>query len=386
MTTVKVAVGETITSPWWHGGFPITQLWGPTDYGGEPPGHGYAHWHAGLDIGLSCGTEIWFPQALGQFAIAVPFDNPGGYGTALKLQMSQGGRTGSVRTVDIVLGHLMSRHVTNGQMLRGGEMIAISNNTGNSSGCHLHFEVRPPDGSYGTDVDPSQWLLAGQGQAVAGSSGSTGTTSNDPTDPNGVNPFNPVTQAPQWFTWEEQHAQAPLTAGITQFTNTLEAQGEALLGVLALGTGAVILAFGMRGKGLGQAHQATTGRLVRTVRRGQAAGRQRTEAEGRAEDRELRSAERQGQANERFYRQDTMRLYRNGLIGQAEAQRRLGEPVRRVGSRGGPGPAGRNPLRPTHRRRTGRRSLSGDLEREAARRAAEQTRMRPNLREDDIPF
>ena len=147
-------VGQHIQSAWWPGLFEITQGWGSTGYENEPPedrqGKHYAHWHAGVDIGIPCGTHIQLP--LGGEAKARWVDNPGGYGTALVMQF---------QSHDVWLGHLASRLIRNGDTARGGQDIAISNNTGNSSGCHVHMEVRPKNGGYGTDMDPSG-TLAGQ--------------------------------------------------------------------------------------------------------------------------------------------------------------------------------------------------------------------------------
>ncbi|MET7391745.1 transglycosylase family protein [Streptomyces sp. NPDC005529] len=53
--------------------------------------------------------------------------------------------------------HLSSLKVSAGQTVRAGDGIGLSGTTGNSTGPHLHFEIRTgPD--YGSDVDPLAYL------------------------------------------------------------------------------------------------------------------------------------------------------------------------------------------------------------------------------------
>ncbi|MDX2705526.1 M23 family metallopeptidase [Streptomyces sp. PA03-6a] len=51
--------------------------------------------------------------------------------------------------------HLSSTKIRSGSV-KAGEVIAYSGNSGNSTGPHLHFEVRPAGGAA---IDPLQWLL-----------------------------------------------------------------------------------------------------------------------------------------------------------------------------------------------------------------------------------
>jgi hypothetical protein len=206
-------VGQMITSPWFAGTWEVTQGWGQTDFDGEPEGHGAAHWHAGVDVGLDCGTVIELPMTL--TGVARSFDNPGGYGTALVVLVDGG--------PGIVLGHLRQRLVDDGQVLQGGDQLAVSNNTGNSTGCHLHFEARPQDpkrplgiAAYGADFDPSGWLLFAQGA--------------------------PGGQAQLLAT-----QQNPVAGAISSFVTTILAGGEVLLGGLLVVTGLTVAAWGARG-------------------------------------------------------------------------------------------------------------------------------------------
>ncbi|MER5194479.1 transglycosylase family protein [Streptomyces sp. NPDC002755] len=56
--------------------------------------------------------------------------------------------------------HLSAISVRDGQSVSGGQRIGRSGSTGNSTGPHLHFEVRTGPG-FGTDVDPVSYLRAG---------------------------------------------------------------------------------------------------------------------------------------------------------------------------------------------------------------------------------
>ncbi|MEU9356120.1 M23 family metallopeptidase [Streptomyces griseoloalbus] len=55
--------------------------------------------------------------------------------------------------------HLSSVNVKVGQIVKTGQKIALSGNTGNSSGPHLHFEIRTSP-NYGSAVDPVKFLRA----------------------------------------------------------------------------------------------------------------------------------------------------------------------------------------------------------------------------------
>jgi hypothetical protein len=238
----QAVVGTMISSPWFSGTYEVTQGWGQTDYGGEPEGHGVLHWHAGVDIGLPCGTVISLPAGLSGTAKAL--DNPGGYGTALIVQLDSG--------IDVLLGHNRQRLVTDGEVLRPGMQLTVSNNTGNSTGCHLHFEVRPHGGRYGTDVDPSAVLLDGTAASIPGSSSAVLAGS----DPN-VNPYNPVD--PRSIAWELQH-------GITQVGGVLVNSGQVALGGVMLLGGLLITGYGLRGKSAGQLAGDTGALLSRRPR------------------------------------------------------------------------------------------------------------------------
>ncbi len=61
-------------------------------------------------------------------------------------------------TVYTLYAHNSSRSVSAGQHVNKGQQIALSGSTGNSTGPHLHFEVRLGDGSYSDAVNPAYYL------------------------------------------------------------------------------------------------------------------------------------------------------------------------------------------------------------------------------------
>lgn len=107
-----------------HQDFPLTQGFG------ENPAN-YAQFnlkgHNGLDYGLPTGTDVIAPHS-GK-VIEVAFD-AGGYGLYIKIENNKEGS---------VLAHLKDNLVSVGTTVTEGQLIAHSDNTGNSTGPHLHW-------------------------------------------------------------------------------------------------------------------------------------------------------------------------------------------------------------------------------------------------------
>ena len=98
--------------------------------------------HAGIDIPLPVGTGLR-AAAGGRVVIA---GWTGGYGNYTCIQHSGG--------LSTCYGHQSSIGVSVGQSVSQGQIIGASGNTGNSTGPHVHFEVRVN----GSPVDPLGYL------------------------------------------------------------------------------------------------------------------------------------------------------------------------------------------------------------------------------------
>ncbi len=102
--------------------------------------------HAGTDFGAGCGTGIF--AASGGTVIYAGWN--GGYGNFVRIDHG-GGLTTSY--AHIIEGGI---HVSSGQRVEAGQLVARVGTTGNSTGCHLHFEVRTNAGPQ----DPVPFLRA----------------------------------------------------------------------------------------------------------------------------------------------------------------------------------------------------------------------------------
>ena len=98
--------------------------------------------HTGIDIPAPTGTSIGAAAA----GTVVYCDWLGGYGKAIMVDHGGGILT--------LYGHNSALVVSEGDTVSRGQTIAKAGSTGNSTGPHLHFEVRK-NGSY---VDPMPWL------------------------------------------------------------------------------------------------------------------------------------------------------------------------------------------------------------------------------------
>ncbi len=116
----------------------LTSTFGPRIH----PIYKVPSFHAGVDLALPEGTPV-HAAANGRVVLA---DWHEGYGLLVVLDHGDGYTT--------YYGHLARLLVQAGQYVEAGQRIALSGNTGLSTGPHLHFEVRHND----TPVDPLLFL------------------------------------------------------------------------------------------------------------------------------------------------------------------------------------------------------------------------------------
>ncbi len=85
--------------------------------------------HTGVDIATNMGTKI-ISATNGEVVLA---SEEGDYGKHLKIQIGE---------VSIIYAHCNSLYVKQGEQVKQGQEIAEVGTTGNSTGPHLHFEIR----------------------------------------------------------------------------------------------------------------------------------------------------------------------------------------------------------------------------------------------------
>ena len=105
------------------------------------------HIHGGIDYApKKPGAKIPVYASVSGIARAIPEAKSGGLGNCVKIQDSEGRYH--------LYGHLSSMAVSTGDEIRAGQKIGISGSTGNSTGVHVHYEVRGRGGSSKDRINP----------------------------------------------------------------------------------------------------------------------------------------------------------------------------------------------------------------------------------------
>lgn len=118
--------------------FPISAAYGI-------PGSWAAGHHTGVDFATPTGTTV---RSAGPGTVVLA-GYAGDYGNAVIVRMTDG--------YYALYAHLSEISVEYNEWIETGEEIGKSGDTGNSTGPHLHFEIRTGP-TYGTDVDPLAYL------------------------------------------------------------------------------------------------------------------------------------------------------------------------------------------------------------------------------------
>ncbi|GAB2958845.1 M23 family metallopeptidase [Streptomyces heilongjiangensis] len=106
--------------------------------------------HSGQDFAVKSGTAVF--AAHGGTVVKAGGNGAGdgpAYGNAVVIKHGNGTYS--------QYAHLSRVQVKVGQIVKTGQRVALSGNTGNSSGPHLHFEIRTTP-NYGSAVDPVAFL------------------------------------------------------------------------------------------------------------------------------------------------------------------------------------------------------------------------------------
>jgi murein DD-endopeptidase MepM/ murein hydrolase activator NlpD len=124
----------------------ISQGFGPSTYWFEPAYGSYPHFHTGIDMVEPFGSPVY---AADDGVVALVGSSSTGYGNYVVIAHSGG--------LDTLYGHLSTAVVTVGQVVTQGQPVGLEGSTGNSTGAHLHFELRINQ----KPVDPTPYLPPG---------------------------------------------------------------------------------------------------------------------------------------------------------------------------------------------------------------------------------
>lgn len=140
---MRVGTRETTTPVSTGSGGSGDYFW-PTDGGYISAYQGDGRGHKGIDIAAPYGTPIYAAEA--GTVIETGDGWNGGYGNCVRVQHDDGNVT--------VYAHQSSIAVSYGDYVVKGQLLGYVGSTGDSTGNHLHFEVR----SYGTYANPLDYV------------------------------------------------------------------------------------------------------------------------------------------------------------------------------------------------------------------------------------
>lgn len=117
----------------------------------RPGKHWSCGYHTGVDFAVPVGTPIFAAKAGKVLEAGNGVSWGGSYGIAIIIDHGDGIRA--------IYAHLSKLEVKKGDTVTEGQQIGLSGNSGNSTGPHLHFEVRVSPWKYANkDIDPAQLI------------------------------------------------------------------------------------------------------------------------------------------------------------------------------------------------------------------------------------
>jgi murein DD-endopeptidase MepM/ murein hydrolase activator NlpD len=131
----------------------ISQPFGPSTYWFEPPYGKYLHFHTGIDLVEPFGSPVY---AADDGVVALVGSSSSGYGNYVVIAHSGG--------LDTLYGHLSTALVKVGESVTQGKPVGLEGSSGNSTGPHLHFELRINQ----VPVNPAPYLPPGAPSAFRG--------------------------------------------------------------------------------------------------------------------------------------------------------------------------------------------------------------------------
>lgn len=108
----------------------------------SPFGQRWGRAHEGIDLAVPTGTVV----AAAADGVVIQSGENGGYGISIYVDHGNG--------IVTRYGHLSQAYAQVGREVKQGETIGLSGNTGNSTGPHLHFEIRIGD----VAVNPASYV------------------------------------------------------------------------------------------------------------------------------------------------------------------------------------------------------------------------------------
>lgn len=147
-----------------EGGYSVTQTFGnDLIINGV---HLYAQWgykgHNGIDYGVPTGVTVLAPH---RGTIKEAYFDATGYGWYVKIENDVEGS---------VLGHMLSLAVKVNDIVSEGQQVGISDNTGNSTGSHIHWGYyrfpRDKNNGYGGYIDQAPYLAVTNTNPATGNS------------------------------------------------------------------------------------------------------------------------------------------------------------------------------------------------------------------------